>query len=112
MNKKLKMFSLLVYDKTGKIAGAVCISMTKNDVFFDLFEYLEEFGYIVDASVPGTHFHISGQFDNYQFMEKIDSMLFWLNEVVKEDLHIDEKPFHNMKNYFDFKRFYVDNFLN
>lgn len=111
MNRK-EIISLLIIDETERIAGAVCVSMTKTDILFDIFEYIEDCGCIVDVTIPGMHFRINERLENCEFIEKIDGMLSQLRSLMRSGLHVDEKSFHNVKEYIDFKKLYTDNFKN
>ena len=112
MNKKLEMFSLLIYDEADRILGAVCISISRFDVVFDIFEYSERLGYIANAGFSGTHFRVNERLQNSQLVDLIEKNLIYLNSLVgKLNLHVDMSPFHNLKGFVDFKKFYVDNFV-
>lgn len=111
--KNVNFFNLLIYDKADQISGAVCISMSKYDVFFDVFEYSEELGRIANTGFSGIHFHLNERFKNYQLVDAIDKMLVYLDSLVgKVDLHIDMSSFYNLKDSVDFRKFYLDNFSN
>ena len=86
--------------------------MTRNDILFDIFRYLEELGRIVDVSFSGSHFYIGKGLKNYQFIKRIDDMLLHLDASLSENgLHIDVSSFDNLKDCINFEKIYAGNFL-